>query len=398
MLDPKFTEQILAVWEADESHPHHSRTKRILPPRNAIHQFIDAAFLATLRDEEGQQVRFSVALVLEEDMAVAEGLTTLAPIPLESAVEFTAASLIKLAGAFEPELTTILVRWNSNDSSFSYWGLTFHAPGRNRFVEIPIGIKGSANFPPDYFTVIARGRAALTFARGGSQIGTLQSGYFVPAAPTPFTTKSLGGYVHSEVKKDPLYAKHGNQYWLYVRDAMELLLSEASMRGNGGTIALLPFGFPRSSGMYATKYALNGSFGLQQVLEKCIENNQSLLSSIAFRKLAYEIIRRIANLSAVDGALIITFGFEVVTFGATLTAPRSALVPVIEPDGYGHTCNTTFELNRYGTRHRSAFDFAVAHKGSLVFVISQDGPVRAFHRENDTTVRIWPDCTVSMFL
>ena len=85
--------------------------------------------------------------------------------------------------------------------------------------------------------------------------------------------------------------------------------------------------------MYATKYALNGSFGLQQVLEKCIENNQSLLSSIAFRKLAYEIIRRIANLSAVDGALIITFGFEVVTFGATLTAPRSALVPVIGPDG-----------------------------------------------------------------
>ena len=39
MLDPKFTEQILAVWEADESHPHHSRTKRILPPRNAIRQW-----------------------------------------------------------------------------------------------------------------------------------------------------------------------------------------------------------------------------------------------------------------------------------------------------------------------------------------------------------------------
>ena len=141
MLDPKFTEQILAVWKADESHPHRSRAKRILPPRNAIHQFIDSAFLATLRDEEGQQVRFSVALVLEEDMAVAEGLTTLDPIPLESAVEFTAASLIKLAGAFEPELTTIIVKWNSNNSSFSYWGLTFHAPGRNRFVEVPIGIK-----------------------------------------------------------------------------------------------------------------------------------------------------------------------------------------------------------------------------------------------------------------
>ena len=103
-------------------------------------------------------------------------------------------------------------------------------------------------------------------------------------------------------------------------------------------------------------------------------------------------------MSAIDGALIITFGFEVVTFGATLTAPRSALVPVIGPDGYGNTRKTTFELDRYGTRHRSAFDFAAAHKGSLVFVISEDGPVRAFHRENDTTVHVWPDCTVSMFL
>lgn len=398
MLDPKFTEQILAVWKADESHPHRGRAKRILPPRNALQKFIDVAFLATLRDEEGQQVRFSVALVLEEDMAVAEGLTTLPPIPLEAAVEFTAASLIKLAGAFEPELTTIIVKWNSNESSFSYWGLTFHAPGRNRFVELPIGIKGSANFPPDYFTVVARGRAALTFARGGSQIGTLQAGYFVPAAPTPFTIKSLGGYFHSEVKKDPLYAKHENQYWLYVRDAMELLLSEASMRGHGGTIVLLPLGFTLQAGLYATKYALKGTFGLQQALEKCIENKEPFLSGIAFRKLAYETIRRIANLSAVDGALIITFGFEVVTFGATLTAPRSTLLPVIGPDGYGHTRNTTFDLNRYGTRHRSAFDFAAAHKGSLVFVISQDGPLRAFHRVNDTTVQVWLDCTASMFL
>lgn len=398
MLDPKFTEQILTAWQADESHPHRGRARRVLPPQNAIQEFIDATFLATLRDEEGQQVRFSVALVLPEDFAGPKDLTMLAPIPLESSAEFSAASLVKLAGAFDPKLTTIVVQWNPNKRSFSYWGVTFHAPGLNRFTEVPVGVEGSANFRPDYFAVIAKGRAALTIARGSSQIGTLQAGYFVAASPTPFTSNSLGKHVHSAIQKDPLFAVHENQYWLYARDTMELLLSEASMRGHGGTIVLLPSYLPPSSGLYATKYGVTGSFGLHQTLQRCIENERSIEIGIAYRKVANETIQRIAHLSAIDGALIVTFGFEVVAFGATLTAPRSALSPVVGSDGYGYARNTTFDINHYGTRHRSAFDFASAHLGSIVFVISQDGPIRAFRREDNTTVHVWPDCTASMFV
>lgn len=398
MLDPKFTDQILDIWQADESHPHHDRAKRTLPPRKAIQEFIDATFLATLRDEEGQQVRFSVALVLEEDLAAPKSPTMLAPIPLESSIDFSAATLVKLAGAFDPELTTIVVKWTANENSFSYWGVTFHAPGLNTFTAVPVGSEGSANFRPDYFTVIAKGRGAIIIARGSSQIGTLQAGYFVAASPTPFTNNSLGKHVHLAIQTDPLFTAHENQYWLYVRDALELLLSEASMRGHGGTIVLLPSYLPPSSGLYASKYVVKGSYGLRQTLQRCIEAERDIVAGIAYRKVANETIQRIAQLSAVDGALIVTFGFEVVAFGATLTAPRSALSPIVGPDGFGHSRNTTFEIDRYGTRHRSAFDFASAHIGSLVFVISQDGPIRAFHRENDTTVYVWPDCTVSMFI
>lgn len=398
MLNPKFTEQILAAWQADESHSHRGRTKRALPPFNAIQEFIDATFLATLRDEEGQQVRFSVALALEKDISAPQNPTIPAPILLESAIEFSAASLVKLAGAFDPELTTIIVKWNSNENSFSYWGITFHAPGLNRFTEVPVGVKGGTNVRPDYFTVIARGRAVLTIARGSSQIGTFQAGYFVAASPTPFTSSSLGKHVYSAVRTDPLFAKYENQYWLYARDAMELLLSEALVRGHGGTIVLVPTCLTPSSGLYATKYVVKGSFGLQKTLQQCIENERSIEIGIAYRKVANETIQRIAKLAAIDGAVIVTFGFEVVAFGATLTAPRSTLSPVIGPDGYGRSQNTIFEINRYGTRHRSAFDFASAHRGSIAFVISQDGPLRAFHQESDATVHVWPDCTTSMFI
>jgi hypothetical protein len=49
-------------------------------------------------------------------------------------------------------------------------------------------------------------------------------------------------------------------------------------------------------------------------------------------------------------------------------------------------------------RHNSAINFAAQCDGSTAFVISQDGPIRAFIRLNDETVLYWPDCTVSMFV
>ena len=270
MLDPKFTEQILAAWNADESNPRRGRSKRALPPRNAIQDFVDATFLATLRDEEGRQISFSVALVLEEDIAAPISPTMLAPILLNSNVEFSAASLVKIAGAFDAELTTILVKWNSNESTFSYWGITFHAPSLNRFTEVPVGIEGSANFRPDYFVVIARGRGRPTIARGSSQIGTLHAGYFVAASPTPFTSNSFGKHIVSEVKIDPLFVKHGNEYWLHVRDALARILTEASSRGHGGTIVLLPSCLPPTPSLYATKYTLKGSFGYNRPLHNVL--------------------------------------------------------------------------------------------------------------------------------
>ena len=398
MLDPRIIDQILTTWRADEAHPRRGRSVRALPPAEAIQAFVDAAFLATLKDEEGRQVRFAIALVLDADLNNQRGPTTLTPLQLASPPAFSAASLVRLAAALDPELSTIVVEWNTVGRELEYWGIEFHAPGLNRFTEVPVGAEGSSNFRSDYFTIISKGRAAIAIARGNSLIGTLQAGYFVAATPTPFTSSSLGQYVHAIVQQDRLFAAHGNQYWLHARDAFELLLSEAAMRAHGGTIVLLPFHLEPMSGLYASRYQLTGSYRLQRTLELCIRNANSFEASIAYRKLANETIQRIAKLAAVDGALLLTFNFEVVAFGAILTAPRSSLRGIVGPDGFGRMTNNPFEINRYGTRHRSAFDFVAAQADAIAFVISQDGPIRAFRRETDAAVYVWPDCTASMFV
>ena len=117
-----------------------------------------------------------------------------------------------------------------------------------------------------------------------------------------------------------------------------------------------------------------------------------------YQKLALEGIQRVAQLTAVDGALLIGSNFKVVTFGAKLAAPLWTKKTLIGPDGYGTPNGSNFDVTRYGTRHQSARDFAGACPAAIAFVISQDGPVRAFHRTDDETVTCWPDCSTSMFV
>ena len=119
---------------------------------------------------------------------------------------------------------------------------------------------------------------------------------------------------------------------------------------------------------------------------------------IAYRKFACEIIQRIAQLATVDGALVIDTLFNVLAFGAILIAPDSEHPALIGPDGFGNPNGQPFDISRYGTRHRSAFNYSAANHNSTVFVISQDGPIRAFRGDGDSSVLVWPDCNTSMYV
>lgn len=400
MLDPKFTAEILETWRRDQDHPHRGRAKRPVPSAAIVSTLLDECFRATLRDEEGQPIEFSVALLTEEDIGGMAGPANHQALQFELQREFSAPALAKIAPAFDPELTTIVVSWNAEARRLEFWGTWLHAPTHNRFTEVPFAVVGSASFRPDLLTIISKGRAALYIARGGSQIGVFQGGYFVQATPTPFTSHSLGQHVHEAILRDSTLGEEGTTYWHFARDALEQVLSEASLRGHGGTVILLPPNVPISESMFASKFKLTGSFGLRQTLRNCMRASKArnMLGSIAQRKVANETIQRISQLAAVDGALILTFEFDVLAFGATLTAPRTHASAVIGPNGFGSGAGQLFDINRYGTRHRSAMDFAAAVDGSIAFVISQDGPIRAFRRASDAVVNVWPDCSTSMFV
>lgn len=168
MLHPEFTTAVLNAWAADQAHPHRGRTQSEHPPENVVARLLDACFLTTLRDEEGQPVKFAVSLLLHQDIAKMVGPSVHQPLQFDSAPEFSAASLAKIAPAFDPSLTTIVVTWDASQETLRFWGVWLHAPSPNRFTSLPVGVQGSAGVRPDLLTLISKGRAALSVNRPGN--------------------------------------------------------------------------------------------------------------------------------------------------------------------------------------------------------------------------------------
>jgi DNA integrity scanning protein DisA with diadenylate cyclase activity len=102
----------------------------------------------------------------------------------------------------------------------------------------------------------------------------------------------------------------------------------------------------------------------------------------------HELTHQIAGLAAVDGAVLMTSGFEILGFGAEITGrlPEvSSVRDALDVEGQRWVLEATEQL---GTRHRSAYRFAAAVQDALAIVVSQDGGVR-FATRRDQEVMSW---------
>lgn len=102
-------------------------------------------------------------------------------------------------------------------------------------------------------------------------------------------------------------------------------------------------------------------------------------------------IKFISTLSKHDGAVLMSPDFSVSGFGVEVTTsePPEKIVSV-KKSSKSVLKSKPINPERFGTRHRSAMRFCWTNPGSVAFVISQDGGVRAITRLNERVV-IWED-------
>jgi hypothetical protein len=102
----------------------------------------------------------------------------------------------------------------------------------------------------------------------------------------------------------------------------------------------------------------------------------------------FEWSRTVANLAAVDGAVLLDKRFALLGFGAEVAAEGINPTRVWRAlDNEGHE-RCPEDPEAVGTRHRAAYRFVREHAGDLAIVVSQDGGV-TFVANRDGEVVCW---------
>jgi hypothetical protein len=394
MFEKSLIQKIIDVWDSDQNNPSRGRYQQPIIELSTISKLVEIAFIASLEKEEDEPITFSLSL-FDKDMSkkTRRSMDFINPLPLN------VATITKLAPAIDPEMSSFAISKGDTSDDLLLSGVVSFAQPKNKFNEIPGQIGNHSDTRPDVFTVTTIRPGSLLITRGNSQIGRFVKGDFVTATPSPFDPTAMGDYIFSFIKKHELYKKHGDLYWNIYRDSLDFLLSEAASRSHGATIVLVnEHHLPATEKGFIHGYRFSKAIGIKELFSEYMNYTRiDICRDIEMRNIISERVQLIAQYASIDGALILSDRLDIVSFGTKLSADTWHEGVLIGPDGF-HPGGEHFKYDHRGTRHKSAIDFVGENENSIVFVISQDGPIRGLVKRDHETILCWPDCTVSMFV
>ena len=317
-----------------------------VPSAHHVEQILDTAFWSSLRREEGNSPKVSIAFLSPEQAGL--------PLRFEHKLKFSPNVLTKLGPGVERPGVHLGV-WFDEDGLY-IWGTTHKIPNYCFVLDVSepglLVIKHRRSNGFGKFTNIV----VLT----GDQIKVVdEDSRNLPDCPVLLT--SLLGFNSAS----PDHAVN------------VLIQISTSMRAHkhGGSLLVVPSGSVawRESIIHPMKYSLSPAFsGLSNLMKQDVKNWSN---GIWQGELSRE-IDSIAGLTAIDGATVITDKHEVLAFGAkigrTEGSPRVERVLITEPivGGGGVIVNPAMSG---GTRHMSAAQFVHDQRDAMALVASQDG-------------------------
>jgi len=165
------------------------------------------------------------------------------------------------------------------------------------------------------------------------------------------------------------------------RSAEVLIRLAVSMRAHkrGGTLLVVPAGAQawRDSIVQPVAYAVDPAF--TELRDLVLEDSEE--DPIRGHESLGRVVDAVAGLTAVDGATVISDGYEVLGFGVKIQRPdgrpQVERVVVSEPVE-GGAAAVVAPLQLGGTRHSSAAQFAQDQRDAVALVASQDGRFTIF--------------------
>ncbi len=411
LLNEQFLRQVEGYWVADQKHPYRAREQRAIPTFDTIASFVDTLFRASLQAEEGIPVKTTVALISPADfdsLEVPRRRDSALTLRFDSSLDLSAAVLGKI-GAIADAKTALLLA-DASAPKTPIWGLTLASAPSSLLTQVSAGTDETRHFLPDCFTATIQGIAAIAITRAGSNVAWLEQGVCRPAQPSPIHGDGLAPALWrligiAQPRDGSFRSAEDSQVWGLFAAALESLLAAVGRHGGGGTIIILPKdATAAASQWFASPWAFHGDFELSRLSSAALEfqrkvSAQSMVSQL-FALRSHQIVRErvntLARLSRIDGAVLLRPSLDPIAFGAKLKA---------EPWRGSMTAGATrfdapqeLDFGKLGTRHNSARDFVGACPGTVAFVASTDGPIRAMIKTDDHQVSYWADCRDSMFV
>jgi hypothetical protein len=322
------------------------------PDADTIEAIIDAAFWASLRREENFVPKISLAFLTPAE----------APYPLrfERALPLEPGRLAKVAPAVER--AGIHLGVCREGDALSVWGTVRTIPPLCLVVE-----------------VAAPGLLVIKHHRGG------EAGKFVNVAVLEGDqVKVVDEHASSLPDCPPLLSSlvgfDSPASWV---DSVNVLVQLAvSMRahGRGGILLIVPDGTEawQESIIRPIPYSVSPPFdGLGRLDRATLDGKRAR----AWQDAVARVVDVIAGLTAVDGATILTNGYNLLAFGAKIArkkgSPQVEQVTVTEPIE-GGAAEVMHPTQLGGTRHLSAAQFVHDQRDAVVLVASQDGHFTVF--------------------
>jgi DisA bacterial checkpoint controller nucleotide-binding len=392
-----------------------------LPSDNALKELLDVAFHASFAREEGRQPGFRIAFMSVEQAQ------RLRPVVLGENRPFKIEEIVQLAAASDLSHSIIGVFTYRARSRpvLRIWGFADTGEEYHKFIRREAN---QAAVPPTALAITSRGPGDLSVSIDGRVIATLRRGQVGQPGPGALVDERFVSFFYNA--QDALYdevvraldVEHFDETgaedtfpFLVYRQCIERILYRVQEKRHGGTILVIPdklsVGESRVAKRVAVKFRCTIDFAWPMLREHLVnfrhlsdlELTQSRAATLTQEKLRErlgrdrfhrktpemigDIASLIANLTGVDGAVLMTDHFRVLGFGVEVRTASSKLKHVVLQ---GMDKNENLPIEGYGTRHRSAFRLCSSLGQSVAFVVSQDGGVKAIRRVGPH-VFVWPE-------
>ncbi len=335
------------MLEVDERYP-----VTALPGREQLAILVEKAFWTSLQREEGRLLRFSI--IYGEPPT-----NNNSALRFSNPLSFNIDNLTKLGPSVKAELSAIAV-WPSDKETLNIWGL---------FAD---------TLPMFRIKVLDPGLLIISFSRKNVSIISGDEAVFV--RNNVFSRSMWTRLQGSTMSED---------YSPFIDPKVEFILSIArAMRslGHGGTLLIVPDDERWNESHDHSTYPVGPrNTQVSSLLREIADNAKAKKDEAPPRILQYSVLTNaiavIAQLTAVDGATVITTDMDIVGFGVKIKEDLAVeTFPIIEIDPLDHENDFRYSKPELigGKRHQSAARFIYKQHDAIALVASQDGNITVF--------------------